>query len=105
MSRRVFVVLTHIPTPDAQLHLLAFRRGIKKNISSTLRLILKQGRAWGNVRVKIWESAKKIGKSDTEIRAYTDAEVESILNRSTGAKRSFYWLAVKTGNFGHLSHT
>jgi integrase len=68
-----------------------------KNIFSTLKLILKQGRAWGNVRENIWESAKKIGKSETEVRAYTDAEVESILRKSTDAKRLFYWLAVETG--------
>ena len=82
---------------DAFLFQLAVSRKTKKNIFSTLKLILKQGWAWGNVREKIWESAKKIGKSDTEIRAYTDAEVESILSKSTGAKRLFYWLAVETG--------
>jgi len=49
------------------------------------------------VRENVWESAKKIGKSKTEVRAYTDAEVESILSRSDGAKRLFYWLAVETG--------
>ncbi len=76
---------------------LAVSRKTKKNIFSTLKLILKQGWAWGNVPEKIWESAKKIGKSDPEIRAYTDAEVESILGKSTGAKRLFYWLAVETG--------
>jgi integrase len=82
---------------DAFLSKLAVSRKTKKNIFSTLKLILKQGRAWGNVREKIWESAKKIGKSETEVRAYTDAEVESILSKSTGAKRLFYWLAVETG--------
>jgi integrase len=76
---------------------LTVSRKTKKNIFSTLKLILKQGWAWGNVREKVWESAKKIGKSETEIRAYTDAEVESILGKSTGAKRLFYWLAVETG--------
>jgi len=82
---------------DAFLSKLAVSRKTKKNIFSTLKLILKQGRAWGNVRENIWESAKKIGKSDSEVRAYTDAEVESILSKSTGAKRLFYWLAVETG--------
>jgi integrase len=82
---------------DAFLSKLAVSRKTKKNIFSTLKLILKQGRAWGNVRENIWESAKKIGKSDTEARAYTDAQVESILSRSTGAKRLFYWLDVETG--------
>jgi integrase len=82
---------------DAFLSKLTVSRKTKKNIFSTLKLILKQGRAWGNVRENIWESAKKIGKSDTEVRAYSDAEVESILSRSTGAKRLFYWLAVETG--------
>jgi integrase len=76
---------------------LSVSKKTKKNIFSTLKLILKQGRAWGNVRENVWESAKKIGKSETEVRAYTDAEVESILDRSTGAKRLFYWLAVETG--------
>jgi integrase len=82
---------------DTFLSKLAVSRKTKKNIFSTLKLILKQGRAWGNVRENIWESAKKIGKSETEVRAYTDAEVESVLSRSTGAKRLFYWLAVETG--------
>jgi len=82
---------------DAFLSSLAVSRKTKKNIFGTFKLILKQGRAWGNVRENIWESAKKIGKSKTEVRAYTDAEVESILDRSTGAKRLFYWLAVETG--------
>jgi len=82
---------------DAFLSRLAVSRKTKKNIFGTFKLILKQGRAWGNVRENIWESAKKIGKSETEVRAYTDAEVESILDRSTGAKRLFYWLAVETG--------
>ena len=82
---------------DAFLSKLAVSRKTKKNIFSTLKLILKQGRAWGNVRENIWESAKKIGKSETEVRAYTDAEVESILSRSAGSKRLFYWLAVETG--------
>jgi integrase len=82
---------------DAFLSRLAVSRKTKKNIFSTLKLILKQGRAWGNVKENIWESAKKIGKSETEVRAYTDAEVESILRRSTGATRLFYWLAVETG--------
>jgi integrase len=76
---------------------LSVSKKTKKNIFSTLKLILKQGRAWGNVRENVWESAKKIGKSKTEVRAYTDAEVESILSRSTGANRLFYWLAVETG--------
>jgi integrase len=90
------VVLTcfHI---DAFLSKLAVSRKTKKNIFSTLKLILKQGRAWGNLRENIWESAKKIGVSETEVRAYTDAEVESILSRSAGAKRLFYWLAAETG--------
>jgi integrase len=82
---------------DAFLFKLTVSRKTKKNIFSTLKLILKQGRAWGNVRENIWELAKKIGKSETEVRAYTDAEVESILNRSTGDKRLFYWLAAETG--------
>src|SRR5260370_26770334 len=82
---------------DAFLSKLAVSRKTKKNICSTLKLILKQGRAWGNLRENIWESDKKIGSSETEVRAYTDAEVESILSRSTGAKRLFYWLAVETG--------
>src|SRR5258708_15298190 len=82
---------------DACLSKLTVSRKTKKNIFSTLKLILKQARAWGNVRENIWETAKKIGRSDTEVRAYTDAEVESILSRSTGAKRLFYWLAVETG--------
>src|SRR5258708_29716740 len=82
---------------DACLSKLTVSRKTKKNIFSTLKLILKQGRAWGNLQENIWESAKKIGVSETEVRAYTDAEVESILSRSTGAKRLFYWLAVETG--------
>ena len=82
---------------DSFLSKLAVSRKTKKNIFGTLKLILKQGRAWGNVRENIWESAKKIGKSETEVRAYSDAEVESILSRSTGAVRLFYWLAVETG--------
>jgi len=82
---------------DAFLSKLAVSRKTKKNIFSTLKLILKQGRAWGNLRENIWESAKKIGVSETEVRAYTDAEVESILSRSAGAKRLFYWLAAETG--------
>ncbi|MGC2508615.1 MAG: tyrosine-type recombinase/integrase, partial [Candidatus Acidiferrales bacterium] len=82
---------------DTFLSKLAVSRKTKKNIFSTLKLILKQGRAWGNVRENIWESAKKIGKSETEVRAYSDAEVEDILSRSTGAVRLFYWLAVETG--------
>jgi Phage integrase family/Phage integrase, N-terminal SAM-like domain len=82
---------------DAFLSKLTVSRKTKKNVFSTLKLILKQGRAWGNVRENIWEAVKKIGKSETEVRAYADAEVESILSRSTGAKRLFYWLAVETG--------
>src|SRR3984957_7641621 len=82
---------------DTFLSKLAVSRKTKKNIFSTLKLILKQGRAWGNVRENIWESAKKIGMSETEVRAYSDAEVEDILSRSTGAVRLFYWLAVETG--------
>jgi integrase len=82
---------------DAFLFKLTVSRKTKKNIFSTLKLILRQGRACGNVRENIWESAKKIGKSETEARAYTDDEVESILSRSTGDKRLFYWLAVETG--------
>jgi len=82
---------------DAFLSKLPVSRKTKKNIFSTLKLILKQGRAWGNLRENIWESTKKIGVSETEVRAYTDAEVESILSRSAGAKRLFYWLAVETG--------
>ena len=49
------------------------------------------------MRENVWEACKKIGKSNSEARAYSDAEVESILERSTGAKRLFYWLAVETG--------
>jgi len=88
-----------ITTRDIDLFLskLAVSRKTKKNIFSTLKLILKQGRAWGNLRENVWESAKKIGKSETEVRAYSDAEVEDILSRSTGAARLFYWLAVETG--------
>ena len=82
---------------DVFLSKLTVSRKTKKNIFSTLKLILKQGRAWGNLRENIWESAKKIGKSETEVLAYTDAKVESILSRSTGDKRLFYWLAVETG--------
>jgi integrase len=82
---------------DTFLSKLAVSRKTKKNIFGTLKLILKQGRAWGNVRENIWEAAKKIGKSEAEVRAYTDAEVESILGKSTGATRLFYWLAVETG--------
>jgi integrase len=82
---------------DTFLSRLTVSRKTKKNIFSTLKLILKQGRAWGNVRENIWESAKKIGKSESEVRAYTDREVEDILSRSTGAKRLFYWLAAETG--------
>jgi integrase len=91
--------LREITTRDIDLFLskLAVSKKTKKNIFSTLKLILKQGRAWGNVRENVWESCKKIGKSETEVRAYSDAEVESILERSTGAKRLFYWLAVETG--------
>lgn len=82
---------------DTFLSRLAVSRKTKKNIFGTLKLILKQGRAWGNVRENIWEAAKKIGGSETEVRAYTDGEVESILSKSTGATRLFYWLAVETG--------
>jgi integrase len=88
-----------ITTRDIDLFLtkLTVGRKTKKNIFGTLKLILKQGRAWGNVRENIWESARKIGVSETEVRAYTDAEVEGILGKSTGGKRLFYWLAVETG--------
>jgi integrase len=82
---------------DTFLSKLTVSRKTKKNIFGTLKLILKQGRAWGNVRENVWESAKKIGASDTEVRAYSDVEVEGILSRSTGAVRLFYWLAVETG--------
>jgi integrase len=82
---------------DTFLFTLTVSRKTKKNIFGTFKLILKQGRAWGNVRENIWESAKKIGKSETEVRAYSDAEVETILSRSAGATRLFYWLAVETG--------
>ena len=82
---------------DTFLSKLAVSRKTKKNIFSTLKLILKQGRAWGNVRENIWEPVKKIGKSESEVRAYTDSEVEDILSRSTGAKRLFYWLAAESG--------
>jgi integrase len=88
-----------ITTRDIDLFLskLAVSRKTKKNIFGTLKLILKQGRAWGSLRESVWESARKIGKSETEVRAYSDAEVEDILGRSTGAARLFYWLAVETG--------
>ena len=68
-----------VPFGDAFLSKLTVSRKTKKNIFSTLKLILKQGRAWGNLRENIWESAKKIGKSETEVRAFTDAEVEVIV--------------------------
>jgi integrase len=51
----------------------------------------------GNVRENIRESAKEIGISDTEPRAYTHAAVDSILGKCTGAERLFCWLAVETG--------
>jgi hypothetical protein len=72
-----------ITTRDLDLFLskLAVSRKTKKNIFGTLKLILKQGKAWGNVRENIWESVKKIGTSKSEVRAYSDGEVESILNR------------------------
>ena len=82
---------------DSFLSKLALSKKTKKNIFGTLKLILKQGRAWGNVRENVWEQCKKIGKSKTEVRAYSDAEVESILDMSAGATRLFYWLAVETG--------
>ncbi len=82
---------------DAFLSKLTVSRKTKKNIFGTFKLILKQGRAWENVQENVWESCKKIGKSETVVRAYTDAEVESILDRSTGALRLFYWLKVETG--------
>jgi len=82
---------------DTFLSKLAVSCKTKKNIFGTLKLILKQGRAWGNVRENIWEPVKKIGKSETEVRACSDAKVESILSRSTGAVRLFYWLAVEAG--------
>jgi integrase-like protein len=44
---------------DRFLFSLKLSRKTKKNIFGTLKLILKQGRAWGNVRENIWESAKK----------------------------------------------
>jgi integrase len=71
----------------------------KKNIFGTLKLILKQGRAWGNIKENVWGSAKRIGKSETsaEVIAFSDAEVEDILTRSFGPKRLFYWLAVEAG--------
>jgi integrase len=47
-------------------------------------------RIFGNQR-------RKIGKSKSEVLAYTDSEVESILAKSAGAKRLFYLLAVETG--------
>ncbi|HVB56137.1 MAG TPA: tyrosine-type recombinase/integrase [Candidatus Acidoferrales bacterium] len=50
------------------------------------------------MRENVWEGVKKVGgKSATEVRAYSDAEVENILSRSDGAKRLFYWLAVESG--------
>jgi integrase len=82
---------------DTFLFKLAVSKKTKKNIFGTLKLILKQGKAWGNVRENVWEACKKIGKSQTEVHAYSDAEVESILDRSTGPKRLYYWLAVETG--------
>src|SRR5882762_1412826 len=52
----------------------------KKNIFGTLKLILKQGRAWGNIKENVWESAKRIGKPESsEITAFSDSEVEDIL--------------------------
>lgn len=51
----------------------------------------------GNMRENIWESAKEIGISDTELRAYKHAAVDSILNKSTGAERLSCWSAVETG--------
>lgn len=88
-----------ITTRDIDLFLsnLAVSRKTKKNIFTTLKLILKQGRAWGNVRENIWEAAKRIGKSNPNVQSYSDAEVEEILSRSTGAIRLYYWLAVETG--------
>jgi integrase len=49
------------------------------------------------VRENAWELARKIGTTKTEVRAYSDAEVESVLSRSVGANRLFYWLAAETG--------
>jgi integrase len=34
---------------------------------------------------------------ETEVRAYSDAEVEDVLSMSAGAVRLFYWLTVETG--------
>jgi len=34
---------------------------------------------------------------ETEVRAYSDAQVEDVLSMSAGAARLFYWLAVETG--------
>ena len=82
---------------DTFLSQLTVRSKTKKNVFGTLKLILKQGKAWGNVRENIWESAKKIGKSETEVQAYSDSEMEDILKKSTGPTRLFYWLAVETG--------
>jgi hypothetical protein len=86
---------------DTFLSRLSVSKKTKKNIFGTLKLILKQGRAWGNVKENVWEATKKIGRTDSEeVQAYSDSEVESILMRSTGAKRLFYWLAVETGMRG-----
>lgn len=83
---------------DTFLSQLSLRANTKKTIFATLKLILKQGKAWGNIKENVWEWAKKLGKPDNkQIRAYTDAEVESILVRSEPDKRLFYWLAVETG--------
>lgn len=82
---------------DDFLSKLTVSRKTKKNIFTTLKLILKQGRAWGNLREDVWTMAKKIGKSQSNVQAYTDAEVEDILTRSAGASRLYYWLAVETG--------
>lgn len=89
-----------ITTRDIETFLakLAVSKKTKKNIFGTLKLILKQGRSWGNLKENIWEGTKKIGRSDTEeVRAYSDEEVESILTKSSGDKRLFFWLAVETG--------
>lgn len=70
----------------------------KKNIFGTLKLILKQGKAWKNLTENVWESVKKIGKSEgAEIIAFSDPEVEDILGRSQNPQRLFYWLAVEAG--------
>jgi integrase len=66
-----------------------------KNVWTTLRIMLNSAIAWkyvmGELRVEL-PKARRL-----RMRCYSVAEVKRLLVNSSGAERTFFWLAVETG--------